>query len=81
MKGGYIKCSKSKCFANICGTYCKILSAPIIGKPCPFFKTLAQYENDREEAYTQLWKTGHRELIKKYSSAEDHVASTIIRCR
>ena len=67
----YIKCRKSDCFGNFCGTYCRVLSKPIVGKACPFYKTIEENENDRIEAMDRLVAIGCESLMGKYAIVPD----------
>lgn len=61
-----IKCNKSDCFQNYCGTSCRLLNAPITDHACPFYKTEAEVDNGRIEAHNKLLEKGRKDLIEQY---------------
>ena len=67
----YVKCSRSNCFGNFCGTNCRILSKPIVGKACPFFKTVEQNELSKMEAFDRLERTGMKVMLAKYADCRE----------
>ena len=53
MKDASFKCSRLDCFANVNGG-CKCLTGETRTKPCPFFKTREQVEQEDKKARARL---------------------------
>ena len=66
-----VKCLKNDCFQNICGISCRLLTAPIKGHECPFYKTDAEVAEGRREAIQKLEKKGLFGLIEEYVYNDD----------
>ena len=59
-------CYKAKCFQNVCGVNCRLLTHPIHDKPCPFYKTDEEVSEDRRKAVDRLEEINRYDLIDKY---------------
>ena len=63
----FIKCNHGHEDCAFCmGGYCKILSAKITKKDCPFYKTENELEEGRVEAHQKLVEMDRRDLIQKF---------------
>lgn len=60
------KCNKVDCFQNKCGARCELLTDPIVGHECPFYKTDKEVDLGRIEAHQKLIEMNRYDLIQKY---------------
>ena len=60
------KCAKVDCFQNKCGCRCELLTEPIIGKECPFYKTDKEVDQGRIDAHRHLMDIDRPDLVQKY---------------
>ena len=61
-----VRCLKYDCFANICGTQCKILNEGYPNGNCPFHKTQEEFDQDKEKAHDILVSKGLNNLVQIY---------------
>lgn len=60
------RCDKIKCFSNIGGLGCTLLTEPITDHDCPFYKTEEEIDEGRAEAHKRLLAMGRRDLIDQF---------------
>jgi len=60
------KCDKIDCFQNKCGARCELLTEPIVGHECPFYKTDKEADFGRIMAHQRLAEMNRFDLIQKY---------------
>ena len=64
---GLPRCSAHRdCFANKDGVCVCLGDNDFHGKVCPFFKTTAQCDEDRQKSYERLVSIGRDDLVERY---------------
>ena len=64
---GLTRCTAHRdCFANKDGVCVCLRDNDFHGKGCPFFKTTAQCDADRQKSYKRLVSIGRDDLVERY---------------